>query len=166
MELYIGGAFQGKLEYVKSLYNSRNPQIYGRNDFEKLLSLENQDAIWNDFHLTIKNLLENPSSLQEKDSSSLREKDSSSLRADAKQSHQEMQTDFDDLQNKISNQVFSIIEKNPEIKIISCEIGSGIVPIEKSDRIWRDFSGHLLVQIAKKAEKVVRIICGLPQRIK
>lgn len=131
MELYIGGAFQGKLEYVKSLYNSRNPQIYGRNDFEKLLSLENQDAIWNDFHLTIKNLLEK-----------------------------------NENQEKIASQVFSIIEKNPEIKIISCEIGSGIVPIEKSDRIWRDFSGHLLVQIAKKAEKVVRIICGLPQRIK
>lgn len=131
MELYIGGAFQGKLEYVKSLYNSRNPQIYGKNDFGKLLSLENQDAIWNDFHLTIKNLLEK-----------------------------------NENQEKITSQVFSIIEKNPEIKIISCEIGSGIVPIEKSDRIWRDFSGHLLVQIAKKAEKVVRIICGLPQRIK
>lgn len=131
MELYIGGAFQGKLEYVKSLYNSRNPQIYGKDDFEKLLLLENQDAIWNDFHLAIKNLLE-------------------------KNWNQE----------KITLQVFSIIEKNPEIKIISCEIGSGIVPIEKSDRIWRDFSGHLLVQIAKKARKVVRIICGLPQRIK
>lgn len=131
MELYIGGAFQGKLEYVKSLYNSRNPQIYGKDDFEKLCALENQHAIWNDFHLTIKNLLE-------------------------KNWNQE----------KITLQVFSIIEKNPEIKIISCEIGSGIVPIEKSDRIWRDFSGHLLVQIAKKARKVVRIICGLPQRIK
>lgn len=131
MELYIGGAFQGKLEYVKSLYKDKNPQIYGQNDFEKLLSLENQNAIWNDFHLTIKNLLEK-----------------------------------DEAQEKITSQVFSIIEKNPEIKIISCEIGSGIVPIEKSDRLWRDFCGHLLVQIAKKAEKVVRIICGLPQRIK
>lgn len=144
MELYIGGAFQGKLEYVKSLYNSRNPQIYGKDDFEKLLSLENQNAIWNDFHLTIKNLLEKQDCRGKLDNDD------------------ECQVELD----KIASQVFSIIEKNPEIKIISCEIGSGIVPIEKSDRIWRDFSGHLLVQIAKKAEKVVRIICGLPQRIK
>lgn len=144
MELYIGGAFQGKLEYVKSLYNSRNPQIYGKDDFEKLLSLENQNAIWNDFHLTIKNLLEKQDCRGKLDNDD------------------ECQVELD----KIASQVFSIIEKNPKIKIISCEIGSGIVPIEKSDRIWRDFSGHLLVQIAKKAEQVVRIICGLPQRIK
>lgn len=144
MELYIGGAFQGKLEYVKSLYNSRNPQIYGKDDFEKLLMLENQDAIWNDFHLTIKNLLEKQDCRVKPDNDD------------------ECQVELD----KIASQVFSIIEKNPEIKIISCEIGSGIVPIEKSDRIWRDFSGHLLVQIAKKASKVVRIICGIPQRIK
>lgn len=144
MELYIGGAFQGKLEYVKSLYNSRNPQIYGKDDFENLLTLENQNAIWNDFHLTIKNLLEKQDCRGKPDNDD------------------ECQVELD----KIASQVFSIIEKNPEIKIISCEIGSGIVPIEKSDRIWRDFSGHLLVQIAKKAEKVVRIICGLPQRIK
>lgn len=131
MELYIGGAFQGKLDYVKSLHNGRKIEIYGKDDFEKLLSLENQDAIWNDFHLTIQNLLQKSGN-----------------------------------QEKITSQVLSIIEKNPEIKIISCEIGSGIVPIEKSDRIWRDFCGHLLVKIAQKAGKVERIICGLPQRIK
>lgn len=131
MELYLGGAFQGKLDYVKSLCNGRKTEIYGKDDFEKLLSLENQDAIWNDFHLTIQNLLQKSGN-----------------------------------QEKITSQVLSIIEKNPEIRIISCEIGSGIVPIEKADRIWRDFCGHLLVKIAKKAGKVERIICGLPQRIK
>ncbi len=131
MELYIGGAFQGKLGYVKSLYNGRKIEIYGKDDFGKLCALENQDAIWNDFHLTIKTLLEKNES-----------------------------------QDKITSQVFSIIGKNPEIKIISCEIGSGIVPIDKTDRLWRDFCGHLLVHLAQKAGKVERIICGLPQRIK
>lgn len=131
MELYLGGAFQGKLDYVKSLYNGRKIEIYGKDDFGKLCALENQDAIWNDFHLTIKTLLEKNES-----------------------------------QDKITSQVFSIIGKNPEIKIISCEIGSGIVPIDKTDRLWRDFCGHLLVQLAQKADKVERIICGLPQRIK
>lgn len=131
MELYIGGAFQGKLDYVKSLYNEKKFEIYGKDGFEKLCSAENLSAIWNDFHLSVKNLLGGFCP-----------------------------------QDEIACRIFEIIRKNPDIKIISCEIGSGIVPLDKSDRLWRDFCGHLLVQLAKKADKVERIVCGIPQRLK
>lgn len=131
MELYLGGAFQGKLEYVKSLYNGKKIEIFGKDDFEKLCKSENSSGIWNDFHLSIKSVLE-----------------------------KKMPPD------EITTKTLEIARKNPKIKIISCEIGSGIVPLDKNDRLWRDFCGHLLVALAQNAEKVERIICGIPQRIK
>lgn len=50
--------------------------------------------------------------------------------------------------------------------IISDEIGSGLVPIEESERIYREKTGRILTRLASESECVVRIICGLAQRIK
>ena len=58
-------------------------------------------------------------------------------------------------------------EKNcTKLVIISDEIGNGIVPMEKEDRFWREETGRILCRIAEQADKVERIICGIPQRIK
>ncbi|MFA5658948.1 MAG: adenosylcobinamide kinase, partial [Oscillospiraceae bacterium] len=37
----------------------------------------------------------------------------------------------------------AILQKNPDIIIITDEIGSGIVPIEKADREWREQTGRV-----------------------
>lgn len=50
--------------------------------------------------------------------------------------------------------------------IISDEIGNGIVPIEAAEREYRERTGRLLVELAGQAEEVVRVICGLGQKIK
>lgn len=50
--------------------------------------------------------------------------------------------------------------------IISDEVGNGVVPLQKKDRIYRDLVGNLLIGIASKAERVDRIICQIPQEIK
>lgn len=68
--------------------------------------------------------------------------------------------------SKIQNDLSKIILNNPEVIIISSEIGSGIIPLEKDERFFREFTGRLLCEIAKKSQKVVRIICGLTQRLK
>lgn len=57
-------------------------------------------------------------------------------------------------------------QKKTKLIIICDEIGSGIVPMEKADRLWREVVGRLLCMIAKKADMVTRIVCGLPQVIK
>lgn len=54
----------------------------------------------------------------------------------------------------------------PDIVIISTEIGCGIVPIEKSERIWRETVGKVCCFIAAKSEKVIRINCGIASVIK
>lgn len=58
------------------------------------------------------------------------------------------------------------INANPNLVVISDELGCGIVPFEKEDRDYRELTGRLLCEIAEKAEAVYRMTCGIPQRIK
>lgn len=69
-------------------------------------------------------------------------------------------------QEQIWELVNRLLEKCPEAVIISDEIGSGIVPMEKEERIWREVTGRILTRIAARAVKVERIVCGIPMVIK
>lgn len=53
-----------------------------------------------------------------------------------------------------------------ELLIISDDIGNGIVPLEKEERIWREENGRILCRIAQEAAEVERIVCGIAQKIK
>lgn len=46
------------------------------------------------------------------------------------------------------------------------EIGNGIVPMDGFERKWREETGRILCKIAERAEKVTRLVAGLPQVIK
>lgn len=59
-----------------------------------------------------------------------------------------------------------IYAHNPDIVIITNEIGSGIIPMEKTDRIWREETGRACCFIAGKSEAVIRMCCGIPAVIK
>lgn len=50
--------------------------------------------------------------------------------------------------------------------IITDEIGSGIVPADTFDRRWREETGRLSCILAKKAERVIRVTCGIGLQIK
>lgn len=62
--------------------------------------------------------------------------------------------------------VDKVYNSNPKITIISDEIGCGIIPLEKSDRIWREETGKACCKIAEMSDVVVRINCGIPTVIK
>lgn len=64
------------------------------------------------------------------------------------------------------NEVEKLFDECPDIVIISTEIGCGIVPIEKSERIWRETVGKVCCFIAAKSQKVIRISCGIASVIK
>ncbi len=55
---------------------------------------------------------------------------------------------------------------NPKIIVIINEIGCGIIPIEKSDRIWREQTGRAGCVIAENSSAAVRICCGIKAMIK
>lgn len=50
--------------------------------------------------------------------------------------------------------------------IISDEISSGIVPLKKEDRIWREETGKCLQYLSKESSCVYRVFCGIPTIIK
>ena len=54
----------------------------------------------------------------------------------------------------------------PSLELICDEVGNGIVPTDPFEREWREAVGRLLIAAAREAESVVRVVCGLPQKIK
>lgn len=67
---------------------------------------------------------------------------------------------------ELERKIMQLAEDAPDAIIICNEIGCGIVPLDKTERLYRELTGRILVKLASKAEKVVRITCGIPQRIK
>lgn len=52
-------------------------------------------------------------------------------------------------------------------KIVICDdIFCGIVPLEPALREWREYTGRLLCMLAKRADCVIRMQCGIAQIIK
>ena len=62
--------------------------------------------------------------------------------------------------------ILNLLKQNQDIIIISDEIGNGIVPIDALEREYRERTGRILIELAKQAESVERVICGIGQKIK
>lgn len=59
-----------------------------------------------------------------------------------------------------------LCKENPSAAVIINEIGAGIIPLEKSDRIWREETGRSGCLIARNSSEVIRLACGIPTTIK
>jgi adenosyl cobinamide kinase/adenosyl cobinamide phosphate guanylyltransferase len=59
-----------------------------------------------------------------------------------------------------------ILARNPEIVIIVDELGCGVVPMNPYDRRYREMTGRICCKLAKEAEEVHRVICGIGTVIK
>ncbi len=55
---------------------------------------------------------------------------------------------------------------NRKAVVIMDEIGCGIVPVDKSERVWRENVGRCGCIIAANSDTVVRMVCGIPAVIK
>ena len=140
MELYIGGFAQGKLEYVKRRYNENKKT-------EKLFVkvIDCADSHYKKMHL---------------------ETECDVLKLN--HIHRWVRDLLDEgmEEEKIQTTILSWIKSNPDAIVICDELGNGIVPIKKQERIWREQTGRLMIELAKQAERVERILCGLGQRLK
>ena len=67
---------------------------------------------------------------------------------------------------KLEAYVMEFVEKHPEVILICDEIGNGIVPVDAFERTYREQTGRILIRLAQKADEVVRVLCGIGQRIK
>lgn len=126
MELIIGGAYQGKVDYVCKAYGIDKTMIADgkKASQEEILKAK---AIKN-FHEWIR-------------------------------------------QSMLANQqpsleILEILKINPELIIITDEVGNGIIPLEHFDRRWREEVGRVCCDLVKQAERVTRVMMGIPLCIK
>ncbi|MBD5453521.1 MAG: hypothetical protein HDR30_04215 [Lachnospiraceae bacterium] len=63
-------------------------------------------------------------------------------------------------------EILSFLDDYENCIIICDEIGNGIVPLDKFEREYRECVGRILIELAKKAEEVERVLCGIGQKIK
>ena len=57
-------------------------------------------------------------------------------------------------------------DNESDLIVVTDEVGCGIIPIEKKEREQRDLIGEMQILTAKRADEVIRVICGIGQRIK
>lgn len=124
MEVYFGGAFQGKLDYV--LKKKGNLKVAdGRDCDEK--RLQSADVV-NHLHLLIQRRIAAGEST-----------------------------------DTLIDELYAV---NPQMILICDEVGSGIVPLERKDRIYREAVGRVLCAAVVKSDRVERILCGIGQCLK
>ncbi len=50
--------------------------------------------------------------------------------------------------------------------VIASEVGGGVVPMDPEERRNREAAGRLAVLLARRADAVVRVFCGIPTVLK
>ena len=66
----------------------------------------------------------------------------------------------------ISELAKQLKEENTDLILVTDEIGYGIVPMDPFFRKVRETTGRICTELAADAEKVVRVVCGIPMVIK
>lgn len=124
MILVFGGAYNGKLSYVKEKYDLDNEDIFYCNSD----NIDLEKKVICGFHMFVRNMiLENKKPLEY------------------------IKNNMERLEDKI---------------IITDDIGLGIVPIEKIDRLWRDEHGRCIQYISSNSKKIIRIFLGIEKVLK
>ena len=59
-----------------------------------------------------------------------------------------------------------LIRKNPDIVIVTNELGYGVVPIDAFDRRYREDTGRICCELAAFSSEVYRVCCGIAVKIK
>lgn len=127
VEVYTGGAFQGKLEYVLE------KKGYGRDSVLEgavinPLTCTSGYKIINHFHEFIRNYVDKP--------------------------------------EEVNGFAEMLVRTRDDIIIITDQVGCGIVPLDRTEREWRELHGRIMCRLASNAKHVERIICGTGQVIK
>jgi adenosylcobinamide kinase/adenosylcobinamide-phosphate guanylyltransferase len=138
MDLIIGGYAQNKVEYAKNEYS--DAILYENLDTNRIIiNLKEENSA--------KNIIINNLQLV------IKEFLSAGMKSE-------------EVWQEIKNHILKLEEHGTNLILISDEIGGGIVPMDAFDREWREVTGRILCRLAEQAQKVVRIVMGLPQIIK
>lgn len=164
MKLVIGGAYQGKFAYAKEAYGIADGWIDGRSCALK--------AIWTCsgiyyFHEYVRRMMTDAESEAGMESFA-GEKNQTDFEAHEKGTGNRPAKAFTAVSIEADAAAFirKLYEKNPSVVIISNELGCGVVPVERFDRMWRELVGRMCVCAAGYSDEVVRVVCGLGMKLK
>ena len=59
-----------------------------------------------------------------------------------------------------------LIRVNPDVILVSDEIGYGVVPVDAFDRAYREAVGRICTKLAGFSHRVTRVVCGIGTVIK
>lgn len=150
MEVYFGGAFQGKLEYVlekKGCLKVADGAGCSLKDIKEA-------QVLNHMHLYIKRLTY-------KEGAAYNTTVDDTITTD-----DTITADTTAKTMPVAEIINDIYEANPDIILICDEVGGGIVPLKKEDRIYREAVGRALCCAVKKSDRVERVMCGIGQCLK
>lgn len=150
MEVYFGGAFQGKLEYVlekKGCLKVADGAGCSLKDIKEA-------QVLNHLHLYIKRLTY-------KEGAAYNTTVDDTITTD-----DTITADTTANTMPAAEIINDIYEANPDIILICDEVGGGIVPLKKEDRIYRETVGRALCCAVKKSDRVERVMCGIGQCLK
>lgn len=66
----------------------------------------------------------------------------------------------------VSDLAQKLIQKNPQVILVSDEVGYGVVPIDAFDRAYREAVGRVCTELAAYSRRVTRVVCGIGMVIK
>lgn len=66
----------------------------------------------------------------------------------------------------ISSLAEDLIRVNPDMILVSDEVGYGVVPIDAFDRAYREAVGRICTKLAAYSHRVTRVACGIGTVIK
>jgi adenosylcobinamide kinase/adenosylcobinamide-phosphate guanylyltransferase len=160
MEVYFGGAFQGKLEYVlekKGCLKVADGAGCSLKDIKEA-------QVLNHLHLYIKRLTyKEGAAYNTTVDDTITADDTITVDTTADDT---ITADTTAKTMPAAEIINDIYEANPDIILICDEVGGGIVPLKKEDRIYRETVGRALCCAVKKSDRVERVMCGIGQCLK
>ena len=147
MKLIFGGAYQGKLEYAKSLIDE-NAAVYTCPDIRTCASPEECLAAL-DPAKAISAMKPAPVIIDHLE----------------RMVYALIDAGLDPVEYVQKN--IELLRGNTEERILIIEdISQGVVPIDTKERAWREANGRVMALLAKEATSVTRVFCGIPQQLK
>ena len=58
------------------------------------------------------------------------------------------------------------IAEHPDMICITDEVGKGLVPADRGERLFREKVGRIQISLAEKADEVIHVTCGIGRKIK
>lgn len=159
MEVYFGGAFQGKLEYVLE----KRGCLKVADGADCSLKDIKEAQVLNHLHLYIKRLTHKEGAAY---NTSVDDTITDYTTTDYTTADDTITADTTAKTMSADEIINDIYEANPDIILICDEVGGGIVPLKKEDRIYREAVGRALCCAVNKSDRVERVMCGIGQCLK